>query len=247
MLPSVDLHHICEEFARLGDELQHAADEAGTPIEPEPRVLVTGMTALIDALHQLRADSAAAFAPAAREQVGSDPDLLLTHGLRFIGELATLAERLNRPESARAAGALALPFACWMLRRGVELEAPELVVNAAAALANQLREPDELAVLHGLMTEIVDGVSPATIQRDLANPNRPWRLLLLNRAIVATRSHRTNLMVESFQAICEQLPDDAAEFFREGMGQMEALDYPAPVREVMERYYRIWCADQRLH
>jgi hypothetical protein len=31
------------------------------------------------------------------------------------------------------------------------------------------------------------------------------------------------------------------------MGQMEALGYPQAVREVMERYYHLWCAGQRLH
>ncbi len=247
MLPPIDLSHVCEEFARLGDELQHASDEGGEALETPPQVLVTGMTALLDTLRHLGASSPAAFAPAVRGQLGSEPELMLGHGLRFIGDLAALARRLDQAQAARSAETLALPLACWMLRRGVELETPELVVNAAATLANQLREPDELAVLHGLMSEIVEGVSPAAIHTDPLNPNRPWRLLLLNRGIVATRSHRTNLMVESFQAICEQLPDDAAEFFREGMGQMEALDYPPPVREVMERYYRLWCADQRLH
>jgi hypothetical protein len=54
-------------------------------------------------------------------------------------------------------------------------------------------------------------------------------------------------MVEAFRAVCEHLPEDAPTFFREGMGQMEALNYPQPVRDVMDRYYGLWCAGQRLH
>ncbi len=40
---------------------------------------------------------------------------------------------------------------------------------------------------------------------------------------------------------------DAPDFFREGMGQIEALDYPPQVREVMQRYFEVWCVGQRLH
>jgi hypothetical protein len=68
-------------------------------------------------------------------------------------------------------------------------------------------------------------------------PQRPWRVLLLNRAIVATRSHRPALMEVAFDDVVEHLPQEAARFFEEGMAQMDALDYPPQVRAVMERYY----------
>ena len=45
----------------------------------------------------------------------------------------------------------------------------------------------------------------------------------------------------------EHLPDDASGFFREGMGQMEALDYPPQVREVMETYFETWSLKKTLH
>jgi hypothetical protein len=138
------------------------------------------------------------------------------------------------------------------MRRGAELLHPEPVVNAAAALANSLREPNELAALYALMSEVVEGVSPLQTQeaeedRRSRGADRPWRVLLLNRAIVATRSHRPALMNEAFQAVCEHLPEEAPSFFREGMGQMDALNYPQPVRDLMDRYYSLWCAGQRLH
>jgi hypothetical protein len=31
------------------------------------------------------------------------------------------------------------------------------------------------------------------------------------------------------------------------MEQMDALDYPAPVRQVMEKYFQIWCTPKTLH
>ena len=147
-----------------------------------------------------------------------------------------------------AASALALPLACWIARRGGELAHPAPVVNAAGALANSTKAPDELATLYGLMSEVVDALSPKVTQdSELADSTRPWRVLLLNRAIVATRSHRPDLMESAFRAVVEALPGDAPEFFREAMGQMEALNYPPQVRAVVQRYADAWCLRRTLH
>jgi hypothetical protein len=252
MLPPVDIHYVAQELARLGEEVQRLAEESTEPVDPHPEVLTDGLAALLDALAAAECPSVADTPAALRGRIAGEPDGLLTHGLDLLTQLAELAGRLRQPEAARAIEGLALPLACWLMRRGAELIHPEPVVNAAAGLANRLREPDDLAALYALMSEVVDGMSPLRTQelegdRQDPVPNRPWRVLLLNRAIVATRSHRPNLMVEAFQAVCEHLPDDAPSFFREGMGQMEALNYPQPVRDVMDRYYHLWCAGQRLH
>jgi len=47
--------------------------------------------------------------------------------------------------------------------------------------------------------------------------------------------------------LTDKLPADAPRFFSEGMQQMEALDYPGHVREVMEKYHRKWNVDRSLH
>ncbi len=54
-------------------------------------------------------------------------------------------------------------------------------------------------------------------------------------------------MEEAFETLVQNLPEDAPAFFREGMGRMEAPNYPPRVREVMERYYRKWCLQHTLH
>lgn len=252
MLPPVDIRYVAQELARLGEEVQRLAEESTERLEPHPEVLTDGLAALLDALAAAESPSLVHQTLSLGGGLAGEPDGLLTHGLDLLSQLADLAERLHQAQTARAVEGLALPLACWLMRRGAELIHPEPVVNAAAALANSLREPEELAALYVLMSEVVDGMSPLRTQEiegDRRGPamDRPWRVLLLNRAIVATRSHRPNLMVEAFQAVCEHLPEDAASFFREGMGQMEALNYPPPVRDVMERYYHLWCAGQRLH
>ncbi len=93
---------------------------------------------------------------------------------------------------------------------------------------------------------MINAVKPR-ISQDTAStdPTRPWRVLLLNRAIVATRSNEPALMEEAFDALVEHLPDETSGFFREGMEQMDALNYPPRVRAVMQRYYD-QCRGQRV-
>lgn len=248
MLPKIDLSDIADELTRLGDEIQRAYDESEQTVEPAPQVLLSGLAQLLDAVRASDAESPGASTQALRAATGAEPDALLDHGLGLLRQLGDVARRLNQESQAQAVEVLAVPFACWMLRRGGELQHPEDVVNALATLANRLRQPDELAELYGLMDEIAEGIGADRIQgMDPTDPTDPWLILLINRGIVATRSHQPALMEAAFKTIGEQLPDHAPYFFREGMGQMEALDYPPHVREVMQRYFDQWCSGQRLH
>jgi hypothetical protein len=54
-------------------------------------------------------------------------------------------------------------------------------------------------------------------------------------------------MEAAFDVLTRKLPEDAARFFSEGMQQMDALDYPAQVRAVMEKYHRRWNVNRALH
>ena len=78
-----------------------------------------------------------------------------------------------------------------------------------------------------------------SIQDDMddRDPRRPWRVLLLNYGITATRTHDPALMEKAFQFLVDNLPDDLKQFFMEGMSQMTAIDYPDQVKDVMEKYY----------
>ncbi len=42
-------------------------------------------------------------------------------------------------------------------------------------------------------------------------------------------------------------PEDAGQFFTEGMQQMNALNYPEHVHAVMAKYHRQWNNDRSLH
>jgi hypothetical protein len=98
-----------------------------------------------------------------------------------------------------------------------------------------------------MLSEVIAAVSPRVARGTASwDAARPWRVLQINRAIVATRSHQTSLMEEAFDALAEPLPEEAGEFFRQGMGQTEAVDYPSHVRAVMQSCHARWPANRPL-
>ncbi len=101
-----------------------------------------------------------------------------------------------------------------------------------------MRDKTSLKSLSELMSKVVDGCS-LEIKRDLDEKNqlRPWRLLHLNRGIVATRTYDLDIMKKAFDELLIYLPEEAPEFFNEGMKEMDELDYPSHVRELMEFYH----------
>ena len=236
-IPPVDLGYLTERCTDLCVRVVEAWDDEGRdPGGPtDPEAVAAGLAHLFAGLERLEAPAA----PGG----GTPPTAAELHdlgslGLGLLSELAACARAVGLDREAAAAEALAVPLSVLVVRRGAELSALQPVVDALAALANGLSEPADLAQLFALMGEIVNAVRPGIAQDpDRSDPRRPWRILLLNRAIVATRSHRPALMATAFDAVVEHLPEEAARFFEEGMAQMDALDYPPHVRAVMERYY----------
>lgn len=232
-IPPVDLGHLVDRTRELRARVAEAWDDeghGGGGLE----VVAAGIDHLLARVQRL--DDPAG--QNGERLTAAELRDLASLGLGLYAQLAALARRLGLERDALAIEGLTVPFSVLVARRGAELSSLETLVDALAALANALSDPGELAQLFALMGEIVNAVSPAISQDlDRASPRRPWRVLLLNRAIVATRSHRPALMTTAFDAVVDHLPEDAARFFEEGMAQMDALDYPPHVRAVMERYY----------
>jgi hypothetical protein len=246
-----DLNTIVELFDRLAARLLNA--EARHPSLPQDD---TGSAALlIEAMQKVfqllkRVLGAPRDAQNQDKQTERTQDMheLGDYGFNLLSDLATLAARHGEPALSHEFEGVCLPLAVWIARQGGSLSTLEPIVNALAYQANTLREPRELQRLYETVGEIQDAVTPL-VQKDLekSNPNRPWRILLLNRAIIATRSHRPELMETAYENLVMHLPEEAPRFFREGMQQMVALDYPQPVRKVVEKYYNLWSGERTLH
>ena len=211
--------------------------------ETDPSTLVEAFRQLLNVMVRIESDTQA-------DRVSDSADIteIGEYALRLQEALATLATDAGLEDQQQALALVSINIALWVADHGGRIDTLEPVVDALALLANSLREPARLEGLSQAISRIVAAVSPL-ISQDLekVNPGRPWRVLLLNQSIIATRSHNPELMEQAFAVLTERLPEDAPRFFTEGMQQMEALNYPEHVRKVMEQYHRRWTVNRALH
>ncbi len=247
MLPLADPVYIRDEVARLVERLEDAREDArwaASGHEPsEQRRLTDALANVLDALQQRERGT---------QMASGEPEPTLgdlgDHAIDLLARLAEIAGRMQLSDEADALYQLTLPLACCVARGGGELTHIGPVVNAAAALANALRDPAEVALLFRMTDDVFHAVSPRISDAQAGSEaERTWRVLIINRAVIATRTQQPTLMQSAFDTLVELAPSDAAGFFREGMEQMDALDYPLQVRTVMQRYYNAHGGDRRLH
>jgi hypothetical protein len=170
------------------------------------------------------------------------------YALSLLAEIANSAVTRGLQKDMLQLHRLSLPITVWVGRHQGEIQALEIIVNAVATYANELKDNAELEQLCRLIGDLV-GLVSKEIRQDLeaTNPVRPWRILNLNWGIVATRSHNPELMQQVFEELIKNIPADARQFFHEGMQQMDIIGYPQPVRDVMERFSRRFGNQQPLH
>lgn len=243
-IPPADIGYIAERLALLAETLLEAWDDREQDSVPAP-VLCTALTQLLTVLHD---HEMAGEDPASATGLGdAEVSEMVAYGIGLFTEAGSRAKHLGLLDTARDLEGLSLPLALWGARHGAEITRLEPVVNALAILANQLRDPHAMVRLVEAMNLIVEAVSPSIIQGNDRERAEPWRVLLLNRAIVATRSHQPRLMEPSFDAIVEWLPEEAGRFFTEGIGQVDIIGYPDAVRAVIQAYYLRHSGDRTLH
>ncbi len=167
-----------------------------------------------------------------------DVDQIGEYGLNLLTEFIAGDAGDESADSKQALNIIVLVATDWLVRHEGTLYTLEPVVNALASVANTYQDPITLTALTEFMGKIM-ATATDNIKQDLdkSNPGRPWRILQLNRGIVATRTHQPELMEQVFDQLIRNLPDDAPGFFSKGMEQMDAQDYPPHVRKVMQRYF----------
>lgn len=235
---------VIQSLARdILDACLQAAGTTENGSQPDLGTLAQAFDQLVDVLVRAAADTAST-----GESGAADITEIGAYALQLHARLAAAAEQLGLAGQRDALARLVINLALWVAAQGGRIDSLEAVVDALALLANTTREPARLEELSSVFSRIIAAVPPV-ISQDLekSNPGRPWRVLLLNQSIVATRSYNTALMEQAFEVLTGKLPEDAARFFSEGMQQMDALDYPAHVRAVMEKYHRLWTVNRSLH
>ncbi len=172
------------------------------------------------------------------EFVSNDITDIGEHGLSILEKLIYQADANKSLVEKNSLQELSLVIADWVIKRQGHINILEPIVDALAQLANTLKEPEELIALAYFMGEVADACSDSIKQDvEITNMHRPWRILNINRGIVATRTHSPDTMRQVFSALITALPMDAPGFFKEGMSEMVRLNYPQPVRDIMQEYF----------
>jgi hypothetical protein len=242
-VPPVDLSYLREQIRDLATQVREAWDassQAGSDVDT-PALLRDAVSQLFDMLGHVETS------PTEAEGGQAEINTLGEYGLHLLDELSQLAATLDQAALAAQIEQQCLPFALWVARHGGEIRNLAPVVNALAHYANIASHPQTMGTLYTYCCELIEAASPACEEMSAHDAQHPWRLLLLNRAIVATRSHNPELMEAAFDAIVEHLPNEAHRFFAEGMEQIAIIDYPDQVRELMRRYYLAHGTPRRLH
>ena len=163
-----------------------------------------------------------------------EPERVGDIAIGLLMDLATWAERLNERQAKAAMELIAVSIAAWVIAQHGQIFTLEPIVNGLAALANTNSGPAALLPLAILMGQVADAATAQfAADLDSVDPHRPWRILLINWGITATRAHSPQEMARAFQAIRHHLPADARAFFAEGRQQVEQGDFPVAVRAVM--------------
>jgi hypothetical protein len=161
--------------------------------------------------------------------------------LHCLADLRAWLPRLGIVNHEVAMDKVLLGVAVWALSHEIELSLPDPLVNALAHAANDAASKQDLAAIYGIMQGIIDA-APETMKSDLekSNPYRPWRILLLNFAIVAIRTQDIPMMLYAFGMLERYLPEECSGFFAETVIQSQHSAFSDAVRGLLNAELAKW-------
>jgi hypothetical protein len=219
-------------FQKLSDatRLVEVLETLKSALKARPTALDEQVEALIDHLSHIITDQAQNNLNADRiTEIGEFGSHLLEK-LYF--------ESLKIAEHQRMFNFLALAFAYWVARNGGSINQLEFSVAALAQTANRVHDKTSLESLYEVATFIVFATNDALkSDPEVSAPDDPWKILIMNYGIIATRTHTPELMESAYKTLIQYFPGEAPGFFRKAMSEMDRLNYPQYVRTVVERYY----------
>ena len=162
-------------------------------------------------------------------------------GLSFIEGLF-LDMQIN-PETKTHFNKVALSFAYWVALNGGSLNRLDYPVNALTTSANHIHDKTRLETLYEVVTYLVSACTETVKNNPDKSSGNPWRVLVMNYSIIATRTHNPDLMDSAFKTLLKYFPESAPGFFKQGMSVMVRLNYPQHVKAIMERYFSEYASE----
>lgn len=233
----IDTYNLAETILEICQTIQTEAKDSATDDHrlSNPTQICHGLEHFCDIILELDQSPDSQLEP---PDPTSDFSELADFGISLIAQLMDWAELLQLKEISNTLDDVIITTGVWCARNLGNIQQIDPLVNALTRVSNAHTEPDFLIELSQIYQEIANAIAPE-IKQDMDNkdPMRPWRILNLNYGIVATRSYNLTVMEQAFEQLLVRLPNDANKFFTEGMEQMEIIDYPTHVRDMMEKYY----------
>lgn len=170
-----------------------------------------------------------------------DSDELTDYCLRCLAELRNWLNRLELNSATPSIDKLIIGAALWTIRHEGQIMTPEPVVNALACGANDATTKQELAAIFGLTQGLISAI-PDSIKVDLekSNPARPWRILLLNFAIVAIRTQDAVMIGYALDTLSTHLPEEYQGFLQEAAQQAAHPMFSDEVKELIQTESTNW-------
>ena len=238
----INLPELADTMLALCESTRSVAESAQKPAShlADPQQICEGLGRFTDIIRHLDQQPGATVEHFDANDAANEYKELSDSGLNLLTQLGDWCDRLELTETRAALDEVIVTLGVWAARHLGSLHTVEPIVDSLSKVANSSTDPIFLAELSHVYREIADAVAPVIKQDfDKSNPGRPWRILNLNYAIVATRSHQPEIMEQAFAQLLIRLPEDAAGFFTEGMEQMDVIGYPEHVRRVMEKYFEL--------
>ncbi|MDH5326919.1 MAG: hypothetical protein OEZ68_14630 [Gammaproteobacteria bacterium] len=167
------------------------------------------------------------------------------YGLELMQNLGEWAEQLQLSEEKLHLHTIMVVVALWIARRGGYLTNLDTVVDTLASMANACYEPLILSELSDVMGELINAVAHEIRGGDNSYAHA-WRVLNINRGIIAARTHDLAIMEPVFNELIANVPEDAPRFFEQNLTQMDELNYPAEVKSLLCQYFQ-HCVAPVLH
>lgn len=225
-----------EQFGWAAESIEAAYQESdlATGEQVTPPQLVEAVGQFLAILDRNPPD-----APTESMQEAGEPDRIGNYVLSFLQDLVVYAERLGQSDAVGQLQQVAVAASLWLAAYDAPIRSLDLAVNALGNQANQITDTAELTRVGAMMDQLIDHAGPEEASDlEAGNPQRPWRILLMNRAIVAVRSDDAEAVRSAFQRLRERLPDDAAAFFPEAERQVAAGSYSEDVLEAVRAFAR---------
>ncbi|MFV2056513.1 MAG: hypothetical protein ACC707_08585 [Thiohalomonadales bacterium] len=241
------------EVVMLAFNSQQSSEEADAV---KPNMITTALRQLIDIMAMIEVDQATDIAysdtlatfpkeplseidmsPLSRTEISEIGD----HGMSLVQTLSEWAENLALGMQQQQLHAVMVILALWIARHGGYIRNLDTVVDTLADIANKTSDAKILAELSHVMGEIIDAV-------DMNNRNindsirgsrtQSWKILNINRGIIATRTHDASIMEPVFEQLVHNIPEYAPIFFEKGIREVDTPNYPADTQSMMIRFYQ---------